>query len=383
MSTSCIIAWPHLRFLCGVAALAAAAWLVGCDGGEEAVPDFVVGPDLRRNELLVPYQTASDLGYRVDWETTAIVSDGFRMQELNVLDDVVVTREGGTIMTVLDASDGQLRWTHVLGNPLQNFVGTVRVDDRLLVSSSTELLHYEVETGQLLDKQRLKTVVNTRPAVVGDLAIYGCANGHLLAHNFEAGFMEWAYDMFAAIETPPVLVGEDVCVVNKDGLVMTVTPAGESIGRRSLFGPLANRPVSTDDLVFLASTDQSIWALTRRNLQAHWRYRTDAPLTAQPVLIGETLYQYVPTEGLVAINITDGSVVWRCPEARGRVLTQNNDRILAWQPNTMYEIDLATGRLINEHELPRLLEIESSNMIDGDLYFINSYGRLAKLIPLR
>ncbi len=372
-----------IRSWLGLASLAGLALLAGCGGDGAEAPGFVVGPELRQNQLLVPYQTASNLGYRVDWETIAIVSDGFRMEEMDVLGDVVVTREGGTILTVLDASDGQLRWTHVLGNPLQTFVGTVRVDDQLFVSSSTEILQYDVETGQLERKQPLKTVVNTAPAIVDNLAIYGCANGHLLAHDWQAGFMEWAYDLYGSIETPPVLVGNDICVVNEKGLAMTVTPRGESIGRRKLFGPLSNRPVATDDLVFLASTDQSIWALTRRDLRAHWRYRTDSPLTAQPVLIGETLYQDVPSQGLVAINITDGSVIWTCPQAHGRVLTQNNQRLLAWHANSMHEVDLATGRLIKTHDLPRLLDIKASDVINGDLYFINVSGRVAKLFPLR
>ncbi len=382
MSTRFEPARLPFRSLTCAALVAGAALLGGCDGGGD-VPGFAVGPDLRSNQLLMPYKAASELGYRVDWETIAIVSDGFRMEELDVFDDIVVTREGGTVLTVLDARDGQLRWTHVLGNPLQTFVGSVRVDDRLLVSSSTELLHYEVETGQLVEKQRLKTVVNTRPAVIGDLAVFGCANGHLLAHNWQDGYMQWAYDVFGAIDTPPVLVGDDICVINEDGTAMVVTPRGESIGRRRLYGPLANQPVATNDLVFMASKDQSIWALTRRDLLAHWRYRTDSPLREQPVLIGEVLYQDVPSEGLVAINIGDGSVRWTCKEAHGRIVNQNNNRLLAWKPNSMYEIDLATGRLIREHQLPRLLDVKASSVIDGDLFFINRNGRVAKLVPLR
>jgi len=355
--------------------------LTGCENS--ASPQLIVGPATNSNRLLMDYQKAADLGYRVDWETQAVVSDGFQLEELEVFDDIVVGREGGTILTVLDSSDGQLRWTDVLGNPLQTFVGTVRVKDRLLVSSSTELMQYKVDTGQLVAKQRLKTVVNTKPVIVGDLAIYGCANGHVLAHNWVSGFMDWAYDTYNSIKTQPIMVGNAVAVINDKGAVLVLTPDGEAIGRRKLYGNVTNTPVANEDVIFIAGNDQSIWALTRWDCKALWRYRTDSPLKQQPVLIGDTLYQDVPSEGVVALNTKNGSVIWKSPQTHGRVINQKNNRILTWDGKKIYMIDKATGRLVSDHDMPRLLDIKTDNIINGNLFLANTSGRISKLIPLR
>jgi outer membrane protein assembly factor BamB len=372
--TACL-ARTSLVCLSIVAALSAG----GCGGDGEVI----AGPENTLPKLLVNNALASDMGYRLDWESRVVVADGYRLQEMEVVGDTLIAREGGTVLSVLDERSGRTQWTEVLGNPLQTFVGSVRVGNLLLVSSSTELLIYDIETGQLTGKQRLSTVVNTRPVIVGDLAIYGCPNGHVLAHNWRTGFRAWAYDVHGAIDTEPVLVGSDIVVVNEDGSVMVVTPDGQSIGRRQLFDRISNHPVATDELIYIAGEDQSVWALTRVDCVAAWRYRTASPLKGQPVLLDGVLYVDVPSEGFVALDAETGDVVWTCAEARGRLLTRRGDRLLVWWPNVIHEIDAATGRHVAVHKMPRLAFATTDNLVDGNLFLGTADGRITKLGPTR
>jgi len=371
---------------CGLLAAAAvgATVLAGCSTGVSSPQRGATrSVQARAAQVEIDFEEYATLGYNFAWRGYPVVNQNARVRHFDVFDDIVIVQDSVNTMTALEASSGRNRWSNTLGQPLSRFVGNVRVDDRILSSSDNELFILDVATGEALERQTLQIVVNTPPVVSEGIAIYGTPRGEVLGHSLYTSYKAWGYLLSGAIQAPPTLVGELAGVVSEAGDVIIIDPrSGSSTMRARVFDGLSNRPVASQDALFVASRDQSIYAFGARS-EMLWRKRTEYPLVDQPAYHDGRLYQTIPNIGFMALDAVTGEEVWTAAGVRGRAVGLRKDRLLVWNDDTdtMTLLDPQAGDVIETVQLPGLSEIEMTRFEDGDLYTVTPSGVVAKFTP--
>jgi outer membrane protein assembly factor BamB len=329
------------------------------------------------------FDAFSALGYRPEWIGYPVMPRGRKVQFFDPFDDIVIVQEAGNVLTVMDAATGANRWTLNMGSTLAKFVGSIR-DDKgdILCSSENEVLTLDPATGVIKARQKLGQIANTRPALIGDLLIYGGPSGDVLAHSLTSGYKRWAYALDGAITAPAVKVGDSVAIVSQRGELVILEPRqGKAVGRGQLFGGLANNPIAEGETVFFAGLDQSIWAFDEYGHAPKWRIRLEQPLRDQPFVTDGRLYVAIPGEGLACLNAANGSRLWTTKGLSGAVVAVRNDRLIFWDGRSASSIDKLSGDIIDRITLAGIDRLVADKPVDGNVYAYSLKGEVHKYSP--
>ncbi len=368
----------------GGVALLAASLLMGCSSDP-----YTVGKGMSPDKRLAAFSTdAGDwakLGYRRDWTGVPAITGNLPIQFIAPKADVVVVLEAGSQVSVLEASTGASRTVAELANPLTRFVGLEVDGDRVFAISEAEVFTVDAQTGVLRDRKRIEKVVATEPAVFGGLMIFGTPAGEVMAHmalGSIGGVKVWGFGMSGPVSHKPVLLGSTVGAVAQSGQVVFLNAeTGGLIGRNSMFGGVETDPVADNNIMFVASLDQSLYAFSPFDGSMLWRYRTAHPLRTQPTAFGGRVYCSIPGEGLVAFEGSSGSVLWRCKDfSDGVVVAINRNRLLAFNGSEAALIDPERGDLLERAKLPGVAMLKPDSFVDGNLYAVSRSGVVVKFL---
>jgi outer membrane protein assembly factor BamB len=326
------------------------------------------------------------LGFRRQWRGFPVMLPGAGVREFALLGDIVGVLDSKGIVTILEAGSGAQRWSDEAGGELTKFVGMVRIDKRIILSSESQAIIYDAATGSILDKQRLDRVVNTRPAVVGELLVYGTSSGEVLGQLTRTGYRLWGAGLTGAVSTPPIPVGDDgtIGVVSDGGSVLLVQGGtGIGVGRNRMFAGSSVELASSDELLFVASVDQSLYAFSKNGGVQVWRIRTEYPLRHAPTYHDGVVYADLgPGKGLSAVVADTGVVKWSNEKVSGSVVGLRNKRLVAFDgAGNAATLDPATGKTVETATLPGMSILKTDAFVDGALYAIAPAGVVTKLIP--
>ncbi|MGP1310374.1 MAG: outer membrane protein assembly factor BamB family protein [Phycisphaerales bacterium] len=374
------------RVLLGVlAAGAAVAPTLGCkstsDGSASGAGGDYAPLVEADGRVLTPYER---MGFRIEWKGYPVLSRGRQPMFVDVFGDRVVFQDTGNTVTVMDASTGRNIWASEIDNPTTRFIGNARKGDTLFSASDNELFELDIKTGNILERHNLAVVCNTGPVIMGDIAVFGGAAGQILGHNLASTYKQWGYQMNGVITSVPVEVSGLIGVVSQRGEVVFVDPErGSSTAIGSIYSGLVNNPVAGDGALFIASTDQSVYAFSPNRSEPMWRVRTAQPLVEQPTFIDGRLYVHVPGEGMTQFAAGSGAKLWQNPEVSGRVLGMVNGRLVSWDGSRLVLLDPDRGDIIDSVELGNVFDLVMSAPVDGDLYAVQRDGWIEKHSPRR
>lgn len=343
------------------------------------------GVEARASAFPIEHDGWSRLGYRYDWTAYPYVSGQGRIRFADAYQDVLIVQETGGILSVVETTNGGVRWSTELANPLTKFVGNARDGDRIICSSESEAFILTAATGNLMARQRIEKVVNTRPLLVerpgGALAIYGTPTGEVLAHYLGQSIKVWGFDTPGAIEGRPVMMGSVVGAVSQTGDVFFLDSTSGSLqGRARIFDGVSNDPVTNGQLMFIASLDQSLYAFAPSGTQV-WRYRGTQPLRAQPTADGGTVYCTIPELGLTSFDALSGKINWSAKQVAGTVVARNKNRLITWDGATACLIDPELGDVIERIPLKGVDFLTTDKYEDGTMYAVAKSGVIARFLP--
>lgn len=363
--------------------------LGGCGGGtmrDMNRSQGNAGPIVAFDTNATPAEAWKSAGYRLDWVGFPFPSTpGSKMvREVIAADDLVIAQDRQSRVAVLEANNGQVRWSTSIANPLTKFVGLTRDPadaTRLVVSSESEAFVLGLNNGTLLARENFERVVNTAPIATPGQLLYGTSVGEVLSHRLGTGLKAWGFQANGTIESNPVKVGDLVGVVSQRGDVMFFSPDnGTLVGRAMTFGGLASDPVASNDTLYVASRDQSVWAFAT-NGAVRWRYRTSSVLTSQPLLHANALYVQVPGDGLTALNARTGDVLWKSKDVKGDAFAVRGKNVLVFDGGAINVIDMARGRVVTQFSTPGIARFVTDKAVDGNLYAITESNQVVKYIP--
>jgi outer membrane protein assembly factor BamB len=342
--------------------------------------------------LVIPPSAARTLGYRIDWETGGLLTPGNKVVVAALVGDSIAIIDSSNTLSRVKLEDGTRVWQLPFGGEVDTPHGIIRVTntefDRLYVTTEGQLVVIDAANGTQVDKQRLTHIANTASALAGRFMVYGSRGGQFVWHEYVVGHMWRAHALDGAIREPPVLIDNVIIAVSSTGGVMAVeAPTARRLWTKELLSGVTAKPTGANGFVFVAGEDQYLWAFELETGRTIWKYFNDAPLRTDPVLIGDRLYQRIPSEGLVCFDafVTDqpgGRKRWTNPTVKGEVLTQKGLWTLVWGPEsrTLSALD-GSGAVAHTISLPHVRRLVASREVDGDLYGASDDGRAIRLVP--
>jgi outer membrane protein assembly factor BamB len=311
------------------------------------------------------------------------VPSGNRVTSFQIGPDVLVVQENGSRVSVLEASDGAIRWTNELANRLTRFTDARVRDGLVLASSETELIGLDLGSGQVTLRQRFPRVVNTPPLISGSVAVYGTASGEIVGHLLSNGVKLWGFQTPGSIEHGAVEVNGLAGVVSQSGDVVFLDPqSGTLYGRHRMFRGTESDPVAGDGAMFVASLDQSLWAFEPGGT-VRWRYRTEHSLENQPTFHDGAVYLDVPRAGLVAIDARSGDQRWAASDVRGTVVAVRSGMLVVFHRGSVTLVDPADGAVVGRETVGDVDRLVPDGFVDGALYAVSDSGTVARFIPRR
>jgi hypothetical protein len=361
--------------------------LGGCGGGHRSDVGPARSPEERRARFPISFEDYARLGYRQDWVGYPAVTGSLPVRHMAVYDDVVVTLEQGSTLTILETGTGGRRCAVQLSNPLTKFVGLAREPGgRLIAASDADVFFVEPQTCNLGGRQTIEKIAATEPVLVGNILVFGTSVGELLGHLTTAGggVKAWGFATGAAIEHAPVRIGDTVGAVSQAGDVIFVNPmSGSLLGRERIFSGLATNPVADDDAMYVASLDQSVYAFSPSG-SLLWRYRSGVPLRTQPTVHDGVLYVGMASEGLVAFEAASGRKIWTARGLENTVVVGMNRQGLVGfdaAAQTAYSVDAQRGDVLERVPVPGARIMRMDRFEGGNLYIVSDSGLVAKFQP--
>ncbi|MBC7772894.1 MAG: PQQ-binding-like beta-propeller repeat protein [Pyrinomonadaceae bacterium] len=368
------------------------AGIIGCVTGANCMmgcaekgPQYV-SPLERANAFEPEREAYAKLGYRHEWTGFPTMTAGGKVEFFDILGDVVVVQESSSVLSVIEAGNGTSRWSDQVANPLTKFVGNIRDDKRVISCSESEAYFFDIETGALVDKKHLDKVVNTRPVIVDNNLVFGTSLGEIFGQLKAVGFRTWGNTVSGAIQTNPAVLGSTLGFISSTGeIVMLDGATGVSKMRTKIFTGTEADPAASDNMMFVASLDHSLYAFAPSSPTPVWRQRTDTPLRHQPTYHDGAVYCAIDGTGLVAFDSrgSNGNAreLWTTPGVTGTVIGLRKGRLLLWTGSEGILIDPADGAIVDRAKLDRVAVLKTDAFVDGSLYAVSEDGVVVKLLP--
>ena len=340
---------------------------------------------------LIGPTAARELGLRIDFQTHTFPEGDSGLDNVEIEGDSIFVLDGENFLTRLRRSDGRRLWRLPVADPYLEIYGINYMPQTGLIYLTVggDVLVLDRNTGSQVDRQPLTQMASTAPVPFGSFLIYGSRNGQIVWHSYEVGHQWRGYEISSTVRIAPLLVDGYLVAIGADGRVIVLDPrAAARIWDKQLLNEVVAPPVAGNGMVYFAGLDQYVWGLELSTGRNVWRYLTEAPLTDSPVLIGDRLYQQIPTEGLVCfdalpVDAPGGVKMWTAAGVRGSVLSERNSRLLVWdrEHRRLTVVESDRGDVVTTINLPAVQHLFAPTPTSGDLYAAGDDGRVIRLVP--
>lgn len=323
-----------------------------------------------------------EVGFRNQWKGVPFISRRSDVVHTLIEDDLVAVMDSASRLTLLDTRTGRAAWSRQLTDPLTEFVGLSRSGDRLLASTQTEIFSVSIPNGTILSRQPLERIVTSEPRMVGDMALFGTANGELLAQRSNLGFRAWGTTLGSSVSAQPAAIGNVIFAVSDEGRVLIVeADTGRRTGEIKIFGGPGSKPISGETYFYLASLDYSLYAFNPVGGDVVWRERTSSPITAQPIHHEGVVYIELEGQGFIAFDADTGRRLWVAPDVSGTAIGMSGRNLIVWDGSDAILLDPQRGDVISRTPLPNIETLTTDTFAGGNLYAISPEGVVARYEP--
>jgi len=332
-------------------------------------------------EWVIDHDSWHELGYRWEWTGFPLMAKGAGLTDAVAYKDSIVTTASDTTVTCLETTTGKVRWAKQLDRPTTQLFEPTRVGETLFICSDTELHEISIKNGNTLDRDNVHGIINTKPLIMGNLALFGTITNELFAFELRNDFKLWSYKFDGEIQSPAININDQsVAMVSAGGDLRILTARdGSSTMKANIAGGSLATILVDDQTVYIPSTDQSIYALNIEDGYRQWRKRTSEPILVQPVIHDGVMYASTADDGFVAFDAATGKPLWTNPSIQGWVVSlANGDELMVWTGKMLVAVDKDSGEAIASADLNDAAGVRADSFIDGNLFVITADGTIAK-----
>ncbi|MGH7214461.1 MAG: PQQ-binding-like beta-propeller repeat protein [Tepidisphaeraceae bacterium] len=318
---------------------------------------------------------------------------GSRVNEMHLRDDLVFVYTDDNVSHVLQRSGGQV--AHI--DPVRSggdLRGPVVLKDAIVYPTNTTLAIYDPRGSK---RRTLDMSAALRSGAVGvnDNVYFGIddpGGGRLVQVDLNRAHepAAWRLQTRGGVSATPALHDDIVYAGSEDGSVYAVNED------RSAVWPLENGVFRTggrivadlkadDYAVYVASGDSKLYALHRISGKVRWQYFAGRALTVSPQLSPDFVYQFVPGQGIVAINKTEGEYnrqpAWTFRDATQFLASDEQYAYLAGKDRRIVAIEKKTGKpaFTSQRKFDHFV---SNAKGDGIIYAATNGGQVVAIKPV-
>ena len=368
---------------------------IACSASAQSDPAL----DARRMELDKRYtigpSAASELGYRIAWQSVVDEQEG-ELVRVDVIGDDVYAIAPRNRLTRLTRDTGKPIWTSTVADELDTVWGvTPGVPgsdgefDRLYITTDPVVMEVDHATGAVVGRQDLDRIPSTDVLQYDNFLVFGTHSGQVVWHQYLVGHAWRASQLLGPVTGTPIVVdGGDIAVGSLGGTVLVVdSRSARRIWGKRLFDAVPTALAAGGGFVVAAGRDQYVWAFDAGRGDLKWKYFTESPLTTSPTILGENVLQWVPAKGLVCLELDprdeiEGRVKWMIEDASGDVVgTINDDAVLFDTETRMLRIvDMAHGAIRTSIHLPKVRSLQFKG---NEIYATGDGSHIQRLDPIR
>jgi len=335
-------------------------------------------PDVPGQRLPMLPDEADKLGYVAGWYQNLDLPDSQHVAEATRLGDLLIVREAPRpLVSAISIDDGALEWQREIGEPDEIYHTPVRDGDRLFFTTPLRLLELNVVNGAVNDRAQFELFVAFPPVRVEHQLIMPGANGLFFAYHVDRTVRLWKRRLPARLLTGVLNQGTTVLVTDAEGnIALYDALSGDQRWNNKAFDAIRAAPAMDENLVYVPSMDQSLYAIDRRSGRERWVYHTETPLDQPVHRLGQYLFLPVPGEGLLALDHETGEEAWRLPGMM-RPLLVNDGQLLFRDTTRLTLVQASDGVVITEAASDPLQTVIAGP--DSSAVLVTTDGRVQRL----
>jgi outer membrane protein assembly factor BamB len=330
--------------------------------------------------LLIEPVDAIKLGYTVQWVTHINVMEPNELLFVVQKGDLLLTVERpNNLLTAIAMKDGKQLWRQQVGHKPYRAFAPTRVDNTIICNTETQLYEFDAtKDGRLIDRSDLRSAVVNGPAMVGEMAVFGGADGMVFGHDTRVGYAKWSYKMPGQILVPALASGAQVFVAGIDGqYALSSGRGGEKLWDGRAFGAVAAAPAVHASGIYVPSKDHSLYALNRATGEDRWIFRYTTDLLESPIVLQNAVYQPLPGGEIVALKVTDGKEIWRL-KTKDKLVAQDTRGLIFNGGDKLVLRDTASSKVIEQIPVKGVAQ-HIVQAVYGGIIVVSPQGRIMKL----
>jgi len=212
----------------------------------------------------------------------------------------------------VDYRNGRINWSYTTKDRIRS---TARVAHGRVVFGSDDGYVYALMSvnGRYLWSYEMGAPVRGRPFITNELIIAGSEDGEIVAIEL-SGQRKWGYRARRNVTSSPYVDPvEDICYVGSSDNYMYALDAssGYSSWRFRTTGPIISSPITAEGLLYFGSADGNLYALNAQTSREKWKFSTEKPIVSSPVAHNGAIY-FGGTDGnFYCVDGQNGKERWR------------------------------------------------------------------------
>jgi outer membrane protein assembly factor BamB len=181
------------------------------------------------------------------------------------------------------------------------------------------------------------------------------------------------------ISRPLILAGERLAALGDEGTFVSLNKfTSQIMFEFKTYDTVSAGMGQYDELVYIPSDDNTVYALHTLTGQLHWRFLAGAPVTRTPQVTYKDVFISATRKGLSRVDRLTGRAIWHNPEA-DKFLAVNEKFVYATdRRNCLMILDYALGRTLTLFDVPDFV-IPISNTLTDRIYLANHDGSIVCL----
>lgn len=330
----------------------------------------------------VPADKLRETGWRKSWQIQLPLEAGQRLSAVYLVDDqLYLPTEDGYVFAV-HAETGATRWLRPVSTSGYPIRRPAHAGNRTIFAIPTMILQVNRLNGEGLAKQDLRFPAGTAPVSDGERIFVGGLDQRIYAFEIGNPYRGWKAVTAGPIVSTPTLFQEILYLASSDGSIYACTAPNKRLhwaAPASLYGSVTADLVVDGNGVYVACQDRSLYLLDLLFGRTRWRARFPGPLYEPPVLTDELAFQYCPGDGVSAVEIAqlgiDERIRWKAPRGR-RLLTQDEQgaALLGLDQNLLF-VRVADGKVLHEVAAPGMT-LGDASLATPAIYMASTDGRV-------
>jgi outer membrane protein assembly factor BamB len=286
-----------------------------------------------------------------------------------ILDDLLIFGNEDGYLTALNKKTGEPRWSYNVG---MNIISAPKYGQGRILFGSVNYNFYAVDSmGKEVWRFTTRRAIKSDPAVKGDIVYFTSYDGHIYAVKIANKELVWKF---------PESHNEKVAALKAEGKDLGGLVEDLKVGEFSYSSPAID-----GDILYVGNMDNHLYAVNIQDGTMVFRFKTEDAVTSSPVVEAGVVYFGSNDKCLYAIDAKDGKKVVFKVETQGWINSSpriDGDRIyFGSNDKNMYAIDKKSGNIIGKFaaagpviSIPAVyknLVIFAGGQGDGTVYFVD------------